>query len=64
MLDMLASLEFSHPLGQQDSSPKNAKKLFNLRNSILRVTIERAFSALANRFNIVDEASPSFPHPS
>jgi hypothetical protein len=34
--------------------PTNAKELFNLRHSSLRVTVERAFGALKNRFKILD----------
>ena len=34
--------------------PTNARELFNLRHSSLRVTIERAFGALKNRFRIID----------
>jgi hypothetical protein len=34
--------------------PSNARELFNLRNSSLKVTIERAFAALKNRFRILD----------
>ena len=35
-------------------NPTNAKELYNLRQSSLRVTIERAFDALKNRFRILD----------
>ena len=35
-------------------NPTNAKELYNLRQSSLRVTIERAFGALKNRFRILD----------
>jgi hypothetical protein len=35
--------------------PQNAKELFNLRHSSLRVTIGRAFAALKNRFKIFDQ---------
>ncbi|KAK1610468.1 hypothetical protein QYE76_034141 [Lolium multiflorum] len=35
--------------------PQNAKELFNLRHSSLRVTIERAFAALKNRFKVLDQ---------
>jgi hypothetical protein len=35
--------------------PQNAKELFNLMHSSLRVTIERAFAALKNRFKILDQ---------
>ena len=52
----------------------NAGELFNLSHSSLRVTIERAFGALKNRFRILDnkpfhpykhtgEACPSLLHP-
>ncbi|XP_071674467.1 uncharacterized protein [Lolium perenne] len=34
--------------------PQNAKELFNLRHSSLRVTIERAFAALKNRFKVLE----------
>nr|XP_034569864.1 protein ALP1-like [Setaria viridis] len=34
--------------------PTNKKELFNLRHSSLRVTVERAFGALKNRFHILD----------
>ena len=34
-------------------SPQNPRKLFNLRHSSLRVTVERAFGALKNRFKIL-----------
>jgi hypothetical protein len=33
--------------------PTNARELFNLRHTSLRVTIERAFAALKNRFHIL-----------
>lgn len=33
--------------------PTNARELFNLRHSSLRVTVERAFGALKNRFHIL-----------
>ncbi|KAK1685842.1 hypothetical protein QYE76_046690 [Lolium multiflorum] len=33
----------------------NARELFNLRHSRLRVTIERAFAALKNRFKVLDQ---------
>ncbi|XP_071683269.1 uncharacterized protein [Lolium perenne] len=35
--------------------PQNAKELFNMRHSSLRVTIERAFAALKNRFKVLDQ---------
>ena len=34
--------------------PTNAKELFNLRHSSLRVIVERAFGALKNRFRVLD----------
>jgi hypothetical protein len=33
--------------------PQNARELFNLRHSSLRVSVERAFGALKNRFRIL-----------
>jgi hypothetical protein len=41
--------------------PTNPKELFNLRHSSLRVTIERAFGALKNRFRIIDTNKPFHP---
>ena len=41
--------------------PTNARELFNLRHSSLRVTIERAFGALKNRFRILDN-KPFHPY--
>ncbi|KAK1661910.1 hypothetical protein QYE76_050069 [Lolium multiflorum] len=35
--------------------PLNARELFNLRHSSLRVTIERAFAALKNRFKVLGQ---------
>ncbi|XP_051211588.1 protein ALP1-like [Lolium perenne] len=35
--------------------PLNARELFNPRHSSLRVTIERAFAALKNRFKVLDQ---------
>jgi hypothetical protein len=35
--------------------PQNAKELFNLRHSNLRVTIGRAFAALKNMFKVLDQ---------
>ncbi|KAK1664079.1 hypothetical protein QYE76_052238 [Lolium multiflorum] len=35
--------------------PQNARELFNLRHSSLRVTTERAFAALNNRFKVLDQ---------
>jgi hypothetical protein len=40
--------------------PANPRELFNLRHSSLRVTIERAFGALKNRFHIIDN-KPFYP---
>ena len=37
--------------------PTNARELFNLRHSSLRVTVERAFGALKGRFTIIDNKS-------
>jgi len=37
--------------------PTTAKKLFNLRHSSLRVSVERAFGALKGRFRIIDNKS-------
>ena len=34
--------------------PMTPQKLFNLRHSSLRVTVDRAFGALKNRFKILD----------
>ena len=34
--------------------PQNQREIFNLRHSFLRVTVERAFGALKNRFRILD----------
>ena len=39
--------------------PTNARELFNLRHSSLRVTVERAFGALENRFQILEVPLPS-----
>jgi hypothetical protein len=36
---------------------RNAKKLFNLRYSSLRVTVEKAFTTLKNIFKILDQKS-------
>ena len=41
--------------------PTNAKELFNLRHSSLRVTVERTFGALMNRFHILDN-KPFHPY--
>jgi hypothetical protein len=37
--------------------PATARELFNLRHSSLRVTVERDFGALKNRFRILDSKS-------
>lgn len=42
---------------------QNEKKLFNLRHSSLRVTVERAFGAVKRRFKVMDDATPFFPFP-
>ena len=41
--------------------PTNARELFNLRHSSLRVIVERAFGALKNRFRILDN-KPFHPY--
>jgi hypothetical protein len=41
--------------------PENEKELFNLRHSQLRVTVERAFGSLKNRFKFLDDARLFFP---
>uniref|UniRef100_A0A453MNA7 DDE Tnp4 domain-containing protein n=1 Tax=Aegilops tauschii subsp. strangulata TaxID=200361 RepID=A0A453MNA7_AEGTS len=41
--------------------PRTAQELFNLRHSGLRVTVERAFGALKNRFKILDQ-KPFHPY--
>lgn len=41
--------------------PTNPRELFNLRHSSLRVTVERAFGALKNRFHILDN-KPFHPY--
>ena len=41
--------------------PQNARELFNLRHSALRVTVEHAFGALKNRFRILDN-KPFHPY--
>ena len=38
-------------------TPQNPRELFNLRHSSLRVTMERAFGALKNRFKILYKKS-------
>ena len=42
-------------------SPQNARELFNLRHSSLRVTVEKAFGALKNRLKILDN-KPFHPY--
>ena len=42
--------------------PQNPRELFNLRHSTLRVTVERAFGALKNRFKILYNM-PFHPYP-
>ncbi|KAI5008070.1 hypothetical protein ZWY2020_009118 [Hordeum vulgare] len=42
--------------------PRTPEELFNLRHSSLRVTVERAFGALNNRFKILDQ-KPFHPYP-
>ena len=42
--------------------PQNARELFNLRHSSLRVTVERAFGALENRFKVLYN-KPFHPYP-
>ncbi|KAH1072771.1 hypothetical protein J1N35_025099 [Gossypium stocksii] len=37
-----------------DQGPKNAKELFNLRHSSLRITIERVFGIFKKRFRVLD----------
>jgi hypothetical protein len=41
--------------------PTNARELFNLRHSSLRVTIERGFGGFKNRFRIID-SKPFHPY--
>jgi len=41
--------------------PANARELFNLRHSSLKVTVEKAFGALKNRFRILDN-KPFHPY--
>jgi hypothetical protein len=42
-------------------NPQNPRELFNLHHSSLRVTVERAFGALKNRFGILDN-KPFHPY--
>jgi hypothetical protein len=41
------------------NDPTNARELFNLKHSSLRVTMERAFGALKNMFRILDNKALS-----
>jgi hypothetical protein len=50
-----------HLMEYGTSRPQNARELFNLRHSSLRVTVERAFGALKNRFRILDH-KPFHPY--
>ena len=51
-------------LNEWGSNPvQNAKELFNLRHSSLRVTVERAFGSLKRRFKILDDAKGFFKFP-
>ena len=63
MLAMLAAPVSSLPIGGvryhlsefgSHNYPTYVRELFNLRHSSLRVTVERAFGALKNRFCILD----------
>jgi hypothetical protein len=42
-------------------NPQNARELFNLRHSSLRVIVEKTFGALKNRFRILDN-KPFHPY--
>ena len=44
-----------------NNRPRDQRELFNLRHSSLRVTVERAFAALKNRFRILDN-KPFHPY--
>jgi hypothetical protein len=46
--------------GAANQRPKTAQELFNLRHSSLRVTIERTFGVLKNRFPILTTARDGF----
>ena len=46
--------------GVANQRPDNAKELFNLRHSSLRVTVERTFGVLKNRFRILNTARDGF----
>jgi hypothetical protein len=62
MLVMHAAMAFYLPTGVRyhlskfgsRNRPSNARELYNLRHSSLRVTVERAIGALKNRFRILD----------
>lgn len=43
------------------NQPTNARELFNLRHSSLRVTVERGFGALKNRWRMLDN-KPFHPY--
>jgi hypothetical protein len=50
-------------LNEWGSNPvQNVEELFNLRHSLLRVTVERAFGSLKRRFKILDDAITFFPY--
>jgi hypothetical protein len=50
-------------LNEFGSNPvQNAAELFNLRHSLLWVTVEHAFGSLKRRFKILDDAIPFFPY--
>jgi hypothetical protein len=46
--------------GAAGQRPENSKELFNLRHSSLRVTVERTFGVLKNRFRILNSAHDGF----
>jgi DDE superfamily endonuclease len=46
--------------GLANQRPENPKELFNLRHSSLRVTVERTFGVLKNRFHILNKARDGF----
>jgi hypothetical protein len=46
--------------GAANQRPENSKELFNLRHSSLRITIERTFGVLKNRFHILNSARDGF----
>ena len=70
MLAMHVGRVFFHPSGKPGTISTSSlvgtiiglhRKLFNLRHSSLRVTVERAFGALKNRFKILDQ-KPFHPY--